>query len=113
MLRGRPIPPARIEEVARHYELFDGVSPITALTQQQAAGLRLRLERDGPALPVYVGMRNWHPFLVDTLKEMAHAGLRRAVGFILAAHRSYSSCEQYRRNVAAARHEAGTRIVPG
>ena len=45
VLRGRPIPPARIEEVARHYELFDGVSPITALTQQQAAGLRLRLER--------------------------------------------------------------------
>ena len=105
VLRGRPIPPARIEEVARHYELFDGVSPITALTQQQAAGLRLRLERDGPALPVYVGMRNWHPFLVDTLKEMAHAGLRRAIGFILAAHRSYSSCEQYRRNVAAACHE--------
>ena len=108
VLRGRPVPPARVEEVARHYELFGGVSPITALTQQQAAGLRLRLERDGLALPVYVGMRNWHPFLADTLKEMAHAGLRRVVGFILAAHRSYSSCEQYRRNVAAARHEIRT-----
>ena len=108
VLRGRPVRPGRIEEVARHYELFGGVSPLNALTQQQAVGLRLRLERDGPALPVYVGMRNWHPFLADTLKEMARAGLRRAVGFILAAHRSYSSCEQYRRNVAGARHEIRT-----
>ena len=108
VLRGKPVPPARVEEVARHYALFGGVSPITDLTQQQAAGLRQRLERDGPALPVYVGMRNWHPYLADTLREMAHAGLRRAVGFILAAHRSYSSCEQYRRNVATARHEIRT-----
>ena len=105
VLRGRPVPPGRIEEVARHYELFDGVSPLNELTQRQAAGLRRRLERDGPALPVYVGMRNWHPLLADTLKEMARAGLHRAVGFILAAHRSFSSCEQYRRNVADARHE--------
>ena len=105
MLRGRPVPPARVEEVASHYELFGGISPITELTQRQAAGLQQRLERDGPALPVYVGMRNWHPYLADTLREMAQAGLHRAVGFILAAHRTYSSCEQYRRNVAAARCE--------
>ena len=105
VLRGRPVPPARLEEVARHYELFDGVSPITELTLRQAAGLRQRLASAGPPLPVYVGMRNWHPLLPDTLREMAHAGVRRAVGFILAAHRSYSSCEQYRRNVAAARQQ--------
>jgi len=108
VLRGRHIPPARIEEVAHHYELFSGVSPITDLTLRQAAGLQQRLERDGPCLPVYVGMRNWHPFLADTLREMAAAGARRAVGFILAPHRSYSSCEQYRHNVAAARREIRT-----
>ena len=103
VLRGRRVPPARIEEVAHHYELFDGVSPITELTLRQADGLRQRLAREGPALPVYVGMRNWHPYLADTLRDMAGAGVRRAVGLILAPHRSYSSCEQYRHNVAAAR----------
>jgi len=50
-------------------------------------------------------MRNWHPYLADTLREMSQAGVRRAVGCILAAHRSYSSCEQYRRNVVEARRE--------
>ena len=70
VLRGRRVPPHRVDEVAHHYELFGGVSPITELTMKQAAGVRARLERDGPALPVYVGMRNWHPYLADTLREM-------------------------------------------
>ncbi len=48
-------------------------------------------------------MRNWHPLLPDTLREMYAAGLRHAVGFIAAAQHSYSSCQQYRENVVAAR----------
>jgi ferrochelatase len=48
-------------------------------------------------------MRNWHPFLADTLAEMSRAGVRRAVGFLAAAQRSYSSCTQYHENVDAAR----------
>ena len=102
VLRGRRIPTERVEEVAHHYELFDGVSPLTTLTQRQADGLRQRLAAAGHALPVYVGMRNWHPFLTDTLKRMHADGVRRAIGFIAAAHHSYSSCQQYRENVASA-----------
>ena len=108
VLRGRRVPPDRVEEVARHYERFGGVSPITRLTRQQAAGLQERLDRDGPPLPVYVGMRNWHPFLADTLREMSGAGIRRAVGLILAGFRSWSSCGHYRDNVLAARRELRT-----
>jgi ferrochelatase len=105
VLRGRRVAPARVEEVAHHYELFGGVSPITAITTRQAEGLEARLRDAGQALPVYVGMRNWHPYLVDTLREMHGAGVRRAIGFIAAAQHSYSSCQQYRENVAAARSE--------
>ena len=103
VLRGRRVAPERVEEVAHHYELFGGVSPLTELTMRQAELLRMRLRERGAALPVYVGMRNWHPFLTDTLAEMSRAGVRRAVGFIAAAQRSYSSCTQYRENVDAAR----------
>lgn len=105
VLRGRRVPRERVEEVARRYERFGGVSPISRLTRRQAAGLQQRLDRDGPPLPVYVGMRNWHPFLADTLREMAEAGIRRAVGLVLAAFRSWSSCGQYRDNVLAARRQ--------
>ena len=105
VLRGRRVSPERVEEVAHHYERFGGVSPITAITGRQAKGLEARLRDAGELLPVYVGMRNWHPYLADTLREMHAAGVRRAVGFIAAAQHSYSSCQQYRENVAAARAE--------
>ena len=105
VLRGRRVSTERVEEVAHHYELFDGVSPITELTRRQAEGLRARLIASGRPLPVYVGMRNWHPLLADTLEQMHADGVRHAVGFIAAAHHSYSSCQQYRENVAAAQEE--------
>jgi len=103
VLRGRRIPEARIEAVAKHYELFDGVSPLTAITRRQADRLHDRLQNSGPQLPVFVGMRNWHPFLDDTLVQMGKAGISRALGIILAAQHSYSSCGQYRQNVTEAR----------
>lgn len=114
VLKGRRVPPHRVEEVARHYERFDGISPITDITKRQAAALAGRLAARGAPLPVFVGMRNWHPLLADTLTTMARAGLRRAVGVIAAAHQCYSSCGQYRENVRDARRalvESGERDV--
>jgi protoporphyrin/coproporphyrin ferrochelatase len=109
VLRGRRVSSQRIEEVAHHYERFGGVSPLTELTLRQAQGLSDRLRATNTPLPVYVGMRNWHPYLADTLETMSRAGIRRAVGFIAAAHRSYSSCTQYRENVMDARTELARR----
>jgi ferrochelatase len=103
VVRGRRVPRSRLEEVAEHYALFGGVSPITELTWRQAAGLESKLRDAGVPLPVYVGMRNWHPMIGDTLAQMARLGIRRAVAFIAAPHRSYSSCLQYRENVRDAR----------
>lgn len=112
VLRGRRVPPERVEEVVHHYALFGGVSPLNEHTLRQAEGLRERLASDGPDLPVYVGMRNWRPLLADTLAEMATAGVRRAIGFIAAAHHSYSSCTQYRENVRDARRVLRERGLP-
>jgi ferrochelatase len=114
VLRGRRVSPERVEEVAHHYELFGGVSPITELTLLQAEALRGALSARGHGLPVYVGMRNWDPYLRDTLARMSRDGVRRAIGLIAAGHRSYSSCTQYKENVADARRalrEAGLRDV--
>ena len=106
VLRGRRVSPERVEDVVHHYEFFGGVSPLTDITMKQARGLEQRLASAGYALPVYVGMRNWHPLMADTIRAMAADGVRRAVGFILAPHRSYSSCTQYRQNVIDARAQS-------
>jgi len=112
VLRGRSLPTARFEEVVQHYELFDGVSPLTDMIYRQADGLRARLANCEQPLPVYVGMRNWHPFLANTLTDMARAGVRRALGLILAAQHSYSSCGQYKQNVVQARDEIRASGIP-
>ncbi|OGR90471.1 MAG: ferrochelatase [Elusimicrobia bacterium RIFCSPLOWO2_01_FULL_59_12] len=101
--RGRGIPPERIEEVARHYEAIGGASPINAITNRQAEGLREQLN----GTPVYVGNRNWHPFLEVTLREMAAAGIKQAVGFPTAAYRCEASWERYLQAVEAARKKVG------
>ncbi|MDE2181139.1 MAG: ferrochelatase [candidate division NC10 bacterium] len=88
VLRGVPVPPERLEEATRHYEALGGRSPITELTFRQAESLTALLEREGPKLPVYVGMRYWHPFVTETVKQMVRDRVRRAVGLIMAAHDS-------------------------
>ncbi|MEX2221100.1 MAG: ferrochelatase [Candidatus Rokuibacteriota bacterium] len=104
---GRRIPPARLEEVAHHYDLMGGRSPLNALTRRQAEGLRAALAAAGPALPVGVGMRNWHPFLHETLAEMKDRGCRKALGIILSSLQTEASWSRYVEDVAAAREKVG------
>jgi ferrochelatase len=107
VIRGRHVPPERAEEVARHYEIVGGCSPLTEVTFRQAEALRQHLAREGPALPVYVGMRNWKPYVVDTLREMTARGVRRATAIVLAPHRSEASWEHYIAAVDSGRTKIG------
>ncbi len=107
VLRGRNVPRDRMLEVAGHYDHFGGVSPINAQVRDLIEALRPELDRRGVDLPIYWGNRNWHPMLADTVREMAGAGVRRALGVVLAAYSSYSSCRQYREDIARAREAAG------
>ena len=104
---GRRIPRERLEEVAHHYELIGGRSPLNELTMRQAEGLRQVLQRDGVPTPVYVGMRNWHPFLHETLAAMRDGGRRRALGIILSSFQTEASWERYVADVATAREKVG------
>jgi protoporphyrin/coproporphyrin ferrochelatase len=102
--RGRRIPAERLEEVARHYEgLPGGRSPLNELTLAQARALEAALARAGHARPVFVGMRNWHPYLAETLTEITARGHRRVLGIILSAFRTEASWERYKHDVSQAR----------
>src|SRR5687768_18056325 len=67
VLKGRNVPRERMLEVAKHYELFGGVSPINQNNRDLIAALKRELNMNGPKLPIYFGNRNWHPLLTDTL----------------------------------------------
>jgi ferrochelatase len=100
--RGRGVPPERLDEVARHYlEAFGGVSPINDQTRALRAALQAELDAHGPALPVYWGNRNWHPFLEDEVGRMYAHGVRHALVVTTSAFPSYSGCRQYREDLAA------------
>ncbi len=107
ILRGRPIPKERYEEVVHHYEVMGGRSPYNEHTMRQAEALRARLRRDGIDIPVLVGMRNWDPYLVDTMEELTANRAKRTLGFILAAHRCEASWERYQAAVDDARAKIG------
>ena len=107
VLRGRNVPRERILQVARHYELFDGVSPINQQNRDLIAALERELERNGPRLPIYWGNRNWHPLLPDMMRTMASDGVQNALAFVTAAYSSYSSCRQYLQNIADAQAAVG------
>ena len=105
--QGIAIPPQRLEEVAHHYEAVGGKSPLNEITGRQARAVEELLREQGMDLPVYVGMRNAAPFLVDTLRQMAADGVQRSLGLILSSHRTEASWDRYQKNVADARLAIG------
>jgi ferrochelatase len=109
VLRGRRVSPERIDEVAHHYELIGGRSPLNELTFRQADALRAALAARGDRRPVHVGMRNWSPRIADTLATMADAGVREAVTVLLSPHATEASRERYVESLEQGRARLGVR----
>lgn len=108
VLRGRNVPAERMRGVAKHYEMFGGISPINQQNRNLIAALHEELKVNGPRLPIYWGNRNWHPLLTNTVAQMTTDGIRNALAFVTSAYSSYSSCRQYLENIAAARERVGS-----
>jgi ferrochelatase len=106
---GRGVSRQRLLEVAEHYHRFGGVSPINAQNRALVAALEAELAQRGWQLPVYWGNRNWHPFLTDTVRQMARDGIRRSLAFVTSAFSSYPGCRQYLDDIERARAEVGDR----
>jgi len=99
---GRGIPDERLATVAEHYHSFGGKSPINDQNRALLSALRTELDRRGIATPLLWGNRNFDPFVTDALRAAHDAGMRRVVTIVTSAYASYSSCRQYREDLAAA-----------
>jgi ferrochelatase len=93
---GRPLPESVIEEV-RHRMAVIGKSPLTQLTLEQGRLLGEKLE-----VPVYIGMRNWRPYIADVVKQMLDEGITSAAVICLAPQNSRTSVGLYKRAVMQA-----------
>jgi protoporphyrin/coproporphyrin ferrochelatase len=93
---GRPLPPEVVKEIQHRYALV-GRSPLTEITLAQAEALAREI-----TFPVYVGMRNWYPFIADTVAKMLADGVTHALVICLAPQNSRTSVGLYKKAVTAA-----------
>jgi protoporphyrin/coproporphyrin ferrochelatase len=100
---GRPLPAPAVEEIKRRYAAIGGGSPLLHHTRRQAQALERRLAETGVPVRVYFGMRNWHPFIKDTLVEMQVVQVERVVALCLAPQYSRKSVGFYFRRVQEAK----------
>jgi ferrochelatase len=103
---GKNIPDERLEEVGEHYYGFGGRSPINDQNRALLAALRAELDRREISTPLIWGNRNFTPFTAQALEQAHDQGLRRLVTVVTSAYSSYSSCRQYREDLAAAQQTA-------
>lgn len=103
VVSGRPLPQAVIEEIQHRYSLI-GKSPLTEITMEQARLAQAELAAAGDPVPVYVGMRNWKPYIPDVVRQMRADGIEQAAVLCMAPQNSRTSVGLYRRAVEA---EAG------
>jgi len=99
---GRPGSSHVVEEVRQRYTAIGGSSPLLAWTRQQAGALA-----DMLGIPVFFGMRNWHPFVAETMNEVREAGLERMAAICLTPQFSEASVGLYMRRTEEARQQAG------
>jgi ferrochelatase len=99
---GRETPPAIVEEVRERYAKIGGRSPILERTRAQAMALDAALNTNGRRFVVAVGMRHWHPYIRDAVRDLRAQGVRRVVGVVMAPHYSRLSIAAYYRALAEA-----------
>jgi ferrochelatase len=89
---GRPPSAELVHEMRENYGAIGGKSPLTEITEAQAAALRAAL---GPDVPVAVGMRNWKPFIKDAVAQLEAAGVTKTIGIPMAPQFSTLSVQKY------------------
>src|SRR3984885_8881198 len=107
VVSGRPVPQTVVEEIQHRYSLI-GKSPLTEITLAQGRLVEAELAATGDRIPVYVGMRNWRPYIADVVKQMRAEGVEEAAVICMAPQNSRTSVGLYRRAVEA--EASGLRI---
>jgi ferrochelatase len=91
---GRATPQELVDEISHRYAEIGGRSPLLEITRRAAAQLEAQL-----GLPVYVGMRHWHPYIKEVVAQMAADGVEQVTAVCMAPHYSTLSIGAYRKKL--------------
>ena len=105
---GRPTSPEMVAAFQQRYEAIGGGSPLLDRTNEQAAALASAL---GGTVPVYVGMRHWHPYIRDVFQQIRADRITHVVALALAPHFSTMSIGAYAERIEEARGDSATTMV--
>lgn len=106
--RGNAPTPEQLADLTMRYEAIGGVSPLAQRTEAQRAGLAAALDSRAPgATQVVLGQKHAAPFIEDAVATLAHDGVSRVVGLVLAPHYSGFSVGQYQERLQTAAVEHG------
>ncbi len=110
-IRGGTESSAEVVEIIRdRYRAIGGSSPLLEITLGQARALETFLNRQGGHFRVYVGMRNWSPYIRDAVRQMKDDGVGQVFALCLAPQYSTWSTERYFKALREALAEAGEGI---
>jgi len=87
--------PEVIQIIRERYEAIGGSSPLLEITQGQADELEKFLNQNGGNFKVYIGMRNWNPFILDVVKKMLEDRVDKILALCLAPQYSTWSTKLY------------------
>jgi protoporphyrin/coproporphyrin ferrochelatase len=93
---GKESTPETIQIISDRYEQIGGSSPLRAITAELADRLEKFLNQEGGSqFKVYVGMRNWNPYIRDEVKRMKEDGIEKVISLCLAPQFSTWSTKLY------------------
>lgn len=103
--RGNPPDAPLLKELQDRYAAIGGTTPLRKITEEQAKQLEKRL-----GIPVYIGMKHWHPYIKETVEQLAKAGIKKIVALVLAPHYSIMSIGDYKNRLSKAILETNSSI---
>ncbi len=108
---GRQVRPEEVDRLKERYRRVGGKTPLLQITQNQASSLKRELASQGLPMPVYMGMKHWHPMIEETVERIVHDGASTIIGVALAPHYSRLSIGGYEDAVNRGLSRSGTKVA--
>jgi protoporphyrin/coproporphyrin ferrochelatase len=108
---GRKPSDEAIAHLRERYERVGGGTPLRAITEAVRDRLEQALAAEGLPRRVYFGMKHWHPYIADVVRQIVADGVTNVTAIVLAPHYSRMSIGSYRKTVEETNNELGTPLT--